>query len=156
MKSGIHNKIINSPKQHYLKNFHLHVDLQETWPTERPTTQEVITPGYRQWESPSVPSHQARWMRSMAKTNMKRHISSQKQSWDKVSFQSASILAEQDHGLSPESSLTYCSSSCMVPVMRLCSLLLPQDSYISRTSVLLPAFKKVLTVVSLLGGKQNK
>jgi hypothetical protein len=58
-------------------------------------------------------------MRSMAMTDMRKHISSKNQSWGKVSgampFQSAAIIAEQDGRLSPESSLAHCSSSYMAP-----------------------------------------
>ena len=43
-----HN-IINLSRQHYLRNTHLHVGLQETCPTEwTQSTQGVITPGERQ------------------------------------------------------------------------------------------------------------
>lgn len=38
-------------KQQYLKNFHPHIDPQETCPTEWALSQEVITPGYRLWGS---------------------------------------------------------------------------------------------------------
>lgn len=57
---------------------HLHVDLQNT--------QEVTTAGYRLGEYPHAESHQARDMRSVAMTNMRRHNSSKKQSWGKASW----------------------------------------------------------------------
>jgi hypothetical protein len=72
-------KIINSSKQHHLKNVHIHDDLQETCLTQWAITQEVITPGYRQRGSPSVHSHQARKMWNVVMTNMKEHISAKKQ-----------------------------------------------------------------------------
>jgi hypothetical protein len=64
---------------------HLHIDLQENFPIEQAITQDIITPGYRGSEGLPVDNH-ARCMRSTAMTNMRRHSSSNKQSWDKASY----------------------------------------------------------------------
>lgn len=115
------HEITNSSKQHYLKNIYLHVDLQKTFPTEGAISQEVTTPGYRKWGSP-----QAQEMRNMAMTNMRRHISSQNQSWDKASrvmlLQGMPFAAKQNGRTYAGSTFAHCSFSSMATANTVWSL----------------------------------
>lgn len=110
-------KIINCPHQYYFMKVHLHVDLKENCTVGWASTQQVITPGYRQWNSLHARSHGNRFARNIAKTDIKRHISIKRQSWDEspaaVHFQGTPIAEEQNGGPSLASSVAHCSSSCM-------------------------------------------
>ena len=95
---------------------HLYVDMWEIYPIGWISPRSNLTPGYRQWGSPGVHSHQVKCVTSVALTNMRKHTSCKKQSWDEVSgavsHQSPPVLATQDSGPSPGSSLVHRSSSC--------------------------------------------